>query len=1184
MKNKLRRIAAMLLSLIMTISMVGGNVLTVVALDETYAETEMETVVETKTETVAVKETGKNETTETEVETDSEKVEETQPESREEITSYGVNFNVYENSTAKVYVNGQEVTYMVTNEGKVTFIVEPENQFEVNVDKTISANPNFNIQKTARTDVNEFEVSGFSNDITVNIYTQKIPETESEEPPSEESKESESETQRIETSETKESESENTEKTYELTIQHVLETNIGLYADERTITLTDADFVDGVYDLSKQVYHREGIYTTSAGSIAREDFDSENRGYAEITYAVAEGWKAVPKRQIFTRSIFVGTFDDVEIVPAGQLPVTFNFVYEDGTIAKASETIMFQEKDGGGYDVSYEVADVPAGYTLSTDNNDFNVNGNKLTASFPENAEAVELTVTYAANTVNYKVRTRVENLDGVTFEETETTAQGNVGELTEITAEEKTGFTAKPITQQEIKADGSTVVAVEYVRNTYTVKYNTNGGSYIPAKNGKYGAEVEVYSAEAGEPVLSCGVEEHTHTAQPSRDGYYNGQISGCWTWRSSLFGGSWRLSCGKTEHTHSDTCYTSTSTYDPLPTKPGYTFEGWFADEACTTPADKSVTLEKDVTVYAKWTAKKAGYTIAYFRQVWDNSTNSAHYVYDSSVSASGVVGTTVTGTAKRDGIANCEFAGADSATIKADGSTVVNVYYNLIQYTFIFALNDRNGNTGKIVMNGTTYDDVNRYEIKAVLGQDISALWPTTEHTSRSNGDELDTWNGSYKTKRFEVTADMVTGADENHKVIYGAQWMDDGTKKTVNYWFQKADGSGYEKEERYCQEFVSDSGLSAKNIYGFTKIERPSGYPESSDTVYNFYYNRNSYAIEYYYNGTQLKTASNIRFGADISSSTYNYTPERPEGLDSEYTFAGWYDNAELLGEPYNFTTMPANTLALYAKWEAPDKTVTLVYNDGSANGSITVKKGEVAEIPVPEREGYDFAGWYSDIGCLVPFDVNAPVTQDVIIYAKWMKHLFTQYTVRYVVADETAEGGYRDIADSKTLRGMVDSVVREKALALDGEYAGYAVDASSKTLTLKSSASENVIMFIYTSPADLKYKVQYTYNGKVVREDAEFKAAPATKFRVDPSEDDAKWLNENGYERNESFIIANLVSNNDENIITFTLKLKPYTIKYEGIDGITGWTEGTGTENPNRTSYTIEDEFTLVTYA
>lgn len=440
----------------------------------------------------------------------------------------------------------------------------------MNVDHTISANPGLNIHRTSRTDVNEFEVSEVKTDITINIHTQKIPESESEEPPSEESKKSETDKQTTETSETKETESEKEEKTYELTIQHVLETNIGLYADERTVTLTDADFVDGVYDLSKQAYHREGIYTVSAGSIAREDFDSENRGYGEITYAVAEGWKAVPKRQIFTRSIFIGTFDDVEIVPAGQLPVTFNFVYEDGTIAKASETIMFQEKDGGGYDVSYEVADVPAGYTLSTDNAAFTVNGNKLTASFLENAEAMNLTVTYVADTVEYKVKTRTEKPDGETFEETETMAEGKVGELTEITAEEKTGFTAKPITQQEIKADGSTVVTVEYVRNTYTVKYNTNGGSYIPAKNGKYGAEVEIYSAEAGEPVLSCGMEEHTHTAQPSRDGYYNGQTSGCWTWRSSWFGGSWQLSCGKTEHTHSSDCYTSTSTYNPLPTKP--------------------------------------------------------------------------------------------------------------------------------------------------------------------------------------------------------------------------------------------------------------------------------------------------------------------------------------------------------------------------------------------------------------------------------------------------------------------------------------------------------------------------------------------------------------------------------------------------------------------------------------
>ena len=66
------------------------------------------------------------------------------------------------------------------------------------------------------------------------------------------------------------------------------------------------------------------------------------------------------------------------------------------------------------------------------------MNGNKLTASFPENAEAMNLTVTYVADTVAYKVKTRTEKPDGETFEETETTAEGKVGELTEITAEEK--------------------------------------------------------------------------------------------------------------------------------------------------------------------------------------------------------------------------------------------------------------------------------------------------------------------------------------------------------------------------------------------------------------------------------------------------------------------------------------------------------------------------------------------------------------------------------------------------------------------------------------------------------------------------------------------------------------------------------------------------------------------------
>ena len=172
---------------------------------------------------------------------------------------------------------------------------------------------------------------------------------------------------------------------------------------------------------------------------------------------------------------------------------------------------------------------------------------------------------------------------------------QGKVGELTEVTAEEKTGFTVKPITQQEIKADGSTEVVVEYIRNTYTVRYNTNGGSYIPAKSGKYEETVEIYSEAAGESVLTCGIEEHTHTEKPSRDGSWNENV-GCWTWYGGNNWGRWNQTCGKTEHTHSDACYTSSgATYNPLPTKQGYTFGGWYADEACTISAPSTASSQK-------------------------------------------------------------------------------------------------------------------------------------------------------------------------------------------------------------------------------------------------------------------------------------------------------------------------------------------------------------------------------------------------------------------------------------------------------------------------------------------------------------------------------------------------------------------------------------------------------------
>lgn len=65
------------------------------------------------------------------------------------------------------------------------------------------------------------------------------------------------------------------------------------------------------------------------------------------------------------------------------------------------------------------------------------------------------------------------------------------------------------------------------------------------------------------------------------------------------------------------------------------------------------------------------------------------------------------------------------------------------------------------------------------------------------------------------------------------------------------------------------------------------------------------------------------------------------------------------------------------------------TVTFETNGGSAVSAQTVLTGQKATEPeIPTREGYQFAGWYSDSGLTTSYDFDHSVTGNVTIYAKW----------------------------------------------------------------------------------------------------------------------------------------------------------------------------------------------------
>lgn len=746
----------------------------------------------------------------------------------------------------------------------------------------------------------------------------------------------------------------------------------------------------------------------------------------------------------------------------------------------------------------------------------------------------VTINLQYVPYTAEYTVHYMLKNLTGDDY--TEIQSVTNHGVLGSTVSPQVLSYDYAIFEKTEAtkltQSQGQNLY-VYYTRNSYTLSYNINGGSYIPYQTGLYESKV---------------------------------------------------------------------SLTDNVPTKTGYTFVGWHEKEDLSDTAKTSgtITLDSDKTLYAEWKANTVNYTINYYKEVYNNATGTTSYVYDSAVSASGKVGTTVQAdeapalTTVPTGYERESAYGMNAnsnVTIAADGTSVLKVYYSLVRYTFVFNLNGpyyyTNGfSTGRISKNGSDYYNSNYTIQNVVLGQDISSQWPSGDDvTDTYNYYSFVGWSSNtttvlFVTRRHEVTVDMILGADSSNRKTYTANWQTGLITKQVDYYLQSAnDPNVYELSSKYSQFYNSQANtmLNPKNIAGFTITEKPSGYPNSTGYYYygsiyvvdhyRFYYTRNIYSIDYYYNGSNINTISSIPFEQNINSSTYNYTPERPSGIDADYTWGGWYTDAGLT-VPYTFDTMPSHNLVLYAKWVAPTFNVTFDLNggDGVAPTTQEVEKYKIAtSVADPSRQYYNFDGWYTAKEGGERYDWSQPVTSDTKLYAHWSLKPLT-YTVRYLDADNNNN----QLAADKTVTGPAlnyQQVVSESALAITG----YRPDANSKSVVLDYDADNNIITFYYTKKsAQVSYRVDYVLQDNPTVKVAESKSVTVDGSTISIKESAvtvdkdylAKQLDTTPEQLDDYYALTDvesltLTSSSDNNVITFYYV--PYdtahiTVNYLDMDG------------------------------
>lgn len=223
------------------------------------------------------------------------------------------------------------------------------------------------------------------------------------------------------------------------------------------------------------------------------------------------------------------------------------------------------------------------------------------------------------------------------------------------------------------------------------------------------------------------------------------------------------------------------------------------------------------------------------------------------------------------------------SEKVTVNADGTTVMNVYFDRKTFTLHFRAKNATSDT-----YGTITD-----KWGANIEPEFAAVCQKAGYQSWSeNRDASDPWTNYIAIMpQSDKTYYSYTGSGNNvWRMTYYTETLTDNEYAvafTVDLY--RSGGTTVSKEE-----FLE--------LKGFTFNSDKSTKTGASTNGAKFYYERNSYKLDFN-NGTGITKTENVKYQAPLSSYE-SYIPIAPDIYQSgTVTFGGWYQNPECTGEKY-----------------------------------------------------------------------------------------------------------------------------------------------------------------------------------------------------------------------------------------------------------------------------------------